>query len=43
MISLPTASLKVELHPERHSASVTITKDGCFCSGSKPLCLELVA
>jgi hypothetical protein len=30
---------KVELHPERYSASVTITKDGCFCSGSKLLCL----
>jgi hypothetical protein len=32
MISLPTASLEVERPPERHSACVTITKDGCFCS-----------
>ena len=32
---------KAELHPERYSASVTITKVGRFCSGSKQFYLDL--
>jgi hypothetical protein len=35
-----TASPRVELHPERYSASVPISNDGCFCSGSKQLFLD---
>ena len=41
MISPPTASLKAELHPERYSASATITKVGRFCSGRKQLYPDL--
>ena len=41
MISLPTTSLRVKLQPERYSANVPITKDGCFCSGSIQLWLDL--
>jgi hypothetical protein len=33
---MPTASPNVELHTV-DSVSVAITKDGCFCSGSKQL------
>jgi hypothetical protein len=43
MISLPTVSLKVELHPERYFASVTITKDGCFCSGTDDTIMPMLS
>jgi hypothetical protein len=32
---MPAVSHKVELHTKRYFVSVTITKDGRFCSGSK--------
>ena len=32
---------RLEIHPGRNSATVPITQDGCFCSSSKQLCLDL--